>query len=368
MPHVFFTDSDFSTKDKNFRYILWFQPSFWAIILWKEKIDIFLDARYIWKINRVDKAKLRQRVCCPKPPGEKCVEINFIEFKNWSIGLFKLMREELKWSKKVTLENNIAIKYAERLKWDYLGAPWGYKMEYLENYFTNKREIKEDIEKDKIKKAIEIVDKAFRQIENMVNSWEIFWMTEMEVRNIIAVNMLEHGWRKESFVSIVAFWENSAIPHHSAWHTKIWNWVLLIDMWTIYEWYCSDFSRTFWVWKKNKQYDRFIEIYEIVKKAHNKVVEWFQIWMLARDLDKLARDVIDDSWHGEEFTHSIGHWVWLQIHEMPKLSKDSEELIVENMVFTVEPWIYIKWEFWVRLEDIVFVENGRLKKYSTIDL
>ncbi len=358
MPHIFITDSDFSTIDKNFRYILWFQPSFWAIILWKNKIDIFLDLRYIERVKSIDKEKLIRRVWVKNKKND--FKINYIEFWNWSFGLFSQLKEVLKKEKKIILENNIAVKYVNKLKWD-------YKMIFKENYFLEKRLFKEEREQTKIKTAIKIIDIVYIYLKYLIASWEIVWMREIEVRNKIAMKILELWWRKESFESIIAFWANSAIPHHSSGETKIGNGVLLIDIGAEFWWYCSDFTRVFWIWKKNKQYYKYKEVYDIVKNAHQRVLDNFEIWMKAKDIDKIARDFIIESWYENNFTHSLWHWIWLQVHEKPSIDKFSDEEIKENMVFTIEPWIYIKEEFWVRLEDVVFVKDGRLKKYTTIN-
>lgn len=208
----------------------------------------------------------------------------------------------------------------------------------------------------------------FLYIEYLANTWILVWKTENQVRSIIINKIFEYGGTWESFDSIVAFWKNSSIPHHKTWNTIIWNGPLMIDIWAIYNWYCSDFTRTIWVWERNEEYADFKKIYEIVKEAHMEAFEKFKVGMTWKDLDKIARDSISKNWFWEYFTHSLWHWVWLDIHENPRINSNSTDILVEWMCFTIEPWIYLDNKFWVRLEDIVYVENSLLKKYTKVIL
>jgi len=277
MKTLLITDSDFAATDKNFQYLLGFQPSFWAMIIWKNKIQIFLDSRYFENTKTIDELSLKKKV--------------------WNLWFSELNKQ-----------------------------------------------------------------------------WELLWKTELQVRSIIISKVMEFGWNGESFDSIVWFGENSAIPHHSAWETVIWEGVLLIDMWALYKWYCSDFTRTFWVsspnlsWGKGIEQEEFEKIYNIVKQAHNIAFENTKAWMTWEDVDSFARKYIEEAWYGEYFTHSTGHWIWLDVHELPSISKNKENILEDGMVFTIEPWIYLPWKFWVRLEDIGFMKYWKLEKVSSIEL
>ena len=81
--------------------------------------------------------------------------------------------------------------------------------------------------------------------------------------------------------------------------------------------------------------------------------------MRAREIDALAREVIESSGYGKYFVHSTGHGVGLDIHELPRISSRSEEIIQDGMVFSIEPGIYLGGEFGVRIEDLVVMQNGR---------
>jgi Xaa-Pro aminopeptidase len=140
-------------------------------------------------------------------------------------------------------------------------------------------------------------------------------------------------------------------------------------MWALYNWYCSDFTRTFWVWEKSwDSYEKFIKIYEIVKNAHNNAFKKSVENMIWWQIDYLTRKEIEDKWYEKYYTHGTWHWVGLDIHESPSINEKSEEKIKNWMVFTIEPWIYLEGKFWVRLEDIVFMEESKLKKYTKVKL
>jgi Xaa-Pro aminopeptidase len=203
----------------------------------------------------------------------------------------------------------------------------------------------------------------------LANAWELYWKTELEVRSIILNKIFEYGWNWESFNSIVAFGKNSSIPHHATSETIIWTWPLLIDMWALYKWYCSDFTRTIWIWdKSSKDYEEFQKIYKIVKDAHLYAFENARENMIWKELHALANSVIKSRGYEDNFIHWTGHWIGLDIHEKPFINKNSEDLIKNNMIFTIEPGIYFEWKFWIRLEDIVIMGNGKLIKYSKVDL
>ena len=81
--------------------------------------------------------------------------------------------------------------------------------------------------------------------------------------------------------------------------------------------------------------------------------------MKASEVDKLTRDVIEKSGYGKYFIHSTGHGVGLDIHEYPVINSKSDVIIEDNMVFTIEPGIYLPNEFGVRIEDTIVMQNGK---------
>jgi Xaa-Pro aminopeptidase len=104
---------------------------------------------------------------------------------------------------------------------------------------------------------------------------------------------------------------------------------------------------------------RLLEVYRIVKEAHDRAVAEVRPGITCRELDAVARDCIHDYGYGEYFGHGLGHGVGLEIHEKPVVSPRSEATVEEGMVLTIEPGIYIPGVGGVRIEDTVVVtESG----------
>ena len=358
--NILITDTDASCNDKSFQYLLWFEPSLWWMVLTKDTLDIILDGRYFSKTKKIDESNIKNII------WNQDLKINYINSKDTIWEIIEIITDKTRKITEVILEWQIATSDSRKI--DKVLDFETKVLKKWEWYFSDKRINKNTNEKQNIKKAIKIIDKTFNYITKLNNSWKLKWKTELQVRWMIINKIFEFGGSWESFPAIVAFGENSSTPHHESSETIIWDWVLLIDMWAKYNWYCSDFTRTFWVWEKNEQYNKFIEIYEIVKQAHLNAFEKAEVWMSWTEIDNLTREVIEKAWYWEFFIHWTGHWVWLDIHEIPWVWKTSENKIENDMVFTIEPWIYLPWEFWIRLEDIVVMEKGKLIKYSEVEL
>ena len=351
------TDSDNWIVNTNFHYILWFQPTLGGIAIRKESIHVFLDSRYYAKTKKINKDLIT----------EKIGKID-IHFHKVSGPLIDIMLLTCKGSKNIELEENLTLKYFHEIndKSD-LGIHWEpKKTSVIPNYFEAERIVKNDSEIKKMKKAIEVIDKVSMFIQYLVDTYEIIWKTESEVRNIIVNKILEFGWEDESFEAIVAFGQHSAVPHHTAGDTVIENGPLLIDMWAKYKGYCSDFTRTFWIWKKSDEFHEFHKVYNSVKKASIKATLWARVGMKASQIDALARKSIIKDGYGDYFSHSTGHGVWLNIHEWPWITQMSDDIIQTGMMFTIEPGIYIPWKFGVRIENIVVAKEERVKCMSKI--
>lgn len=340
MAKTYFLHQDLDNwyTNKNLYYLLWFNPTLWTVIFDDEKVNLVFDARYFWKIQKIPKSRFKK------------VFWNKMEIKNilLNIDLEIKIDKLIKW-KELIIEKNLPTCMYKKLK-----ELKPEKIEMISNIFAKERIIKKDCEINKIKKAITIINKVYREIYSKKET--LIWKTEREVRKMIIELIITNWWDEESFPTIVAFWKNSAIPHHEAWNTKISNWPLLIDMWAVYQWYLSDFTRTFWVWEKNDDYIEFQKILKIVINAHNLWKNSVKEWLNWKEIDKLVRDYIWSFWYAKYFTHSTWHWIWLQNHEEPWISERKWDKKLEKwMVFTIEPGIYLPNKFWVRWENIIII-------------
>ena len=226
------------------------------------------------------------------------------------------------------------------------------------NIILEKRKIKNKEEIKNIKKACEIVSDVFETIKKKV----VPGMTELDIHFKI-----EEEFAKkhvvQSFKTIVASGPNSANPHHISGKRKVQkNDIVLIDMGCIYNGYCSDLTRTFFVGKENKHQRK---IWDIVKLAHDKALENVKQNMKASDIDLFARNTIKLAGYEKNFIHTTGHGVGLDIHEAPSVGQKSKDILKESMVITIEPGIYLDKKFGVRIEDTVLVTKNGYKVLTT---
>jgi Xaa-Pro aminopeptidase len=87
--------------------------------------------------------------------------------------------------------------------------------------------------------------------------------------------------------------------------------------------------------------------------------------MTGKDADAIARDHLTEKGYGNLFTHSLGHGIGLNIHEYPSLSIRGEETLVDGMVFSDEPGVYVAGEYGIRIEDTVTLEKGKVKSFMS---
>ena len=241
------------------------------------------------------------------------------------------------------------------------------KFKLLASFSHKKRIIKTQQEIELLQKAVTIGKKSFKKIAAMIEKSK--GLREYEL-NFLAESILrEQGRRELSFEPILAINENAAKPHATPTKTKLKKKsLILLDAGIKYKRYCSDRTRTAFFDKecnfkleqrfKSKKMQR---IYDTVLKAHNKAISKARVGMKAKDIDKIAREVIEKAGFGKYFVHSTGHGVGLDIHEMPYISSKSDTIIKEGMVFTIEPGIYLPDEFGVRIEDMVVMQGNRAK-------
>lgn len=214
----------------------------------------------------------------------------------------------------------------------------------ITNAVERLRSIKSREEIQNIGKAIDIAENAIKNIEFDSHR------SENEIAAHIEYNMRIMGSKKASFDTIVASGKRSSLPHADV-SSKPLNMPIVIDWGATYNNYCSDTTRT--IIENEKQE----EIFEIVLEAQKSAIDVIKPGIKASYVDKVARDVIEEYGYGDYFIHSTGHGVGLEIHESPSLSSNEKIKLKKNMVVTVEPGIYLKDEFGVRIEDMVLIKN-----------
>ena len=282
-----------------------------------------------------------------------------------SSNLIETTKEILKKNniKKITFDPNdftyaSYIKLSEDLKTEFIEEP---------NFSKLKRVIKSDKEITLLKKAAVAGRDGFKELAKYIRK-NGFNQTEQFLYFKAFEKMSQTGKLDISFEPIVAINENAAKPHALPTSKKLkLNDLLLVDAGIKYKRYCSDRTCTSAVDFENFSFKReqkfknskHQKIYDIVLKAQLNAIEKARVGMKASEVDKLTRDVIEKSGYGKYFIHSTGHGVGLDIHEYPVINSKSDVIIKDNMVFTIEPGIYLPNEFGVRIEDTIVMQNGK---------
>lgn len=250
------------------------------------------------------------------------------------------------------------INLTSDLKTQFLSEP---------NFSKLKRIIKTDKEIALLKKAAVAGREGFKQLAKFIKK-QGFNQSEQYLYFKAFEKMSQSGRLDISFEPIVAINENAAKPHALPTNKKLkLHDLLLVDAGIKYKRYCSDRTCTSAVdfekfsFKREQKFknSKHQKIYDIVLKAQLNAIEKARVGMKASDVDKLTRDIIEKAGFGKYFVHSTGHGVGLDIHEFPNINSKSDVIIEDNMVFTIEPGIYLPNEFGVRIEDTIVMQNGK---------
>lgn len=239
-------------------------------------------------------------------------------------------------------------KAGEGLEFVPLGAP----VEEL-------RKVKTEAEIKKIKEAVELTEAGLEWILTRLRPG----MTEREV-----ALELEFWYRKEgtdhvAFELIVASGPNSAMPHYRGGPRSLCTGdVVLFDIGARVDGYCADLTRVVALGKPNPEVQT---MYKLVLAANEAGIKAIAAGAHGKDVDAQARQVIEKAGLGEHFGHGLGHGVGLEIHEAPRLSPTSEDVLEKGNVVTVEPGLYFPGKFGIRIEDLVVVREDRAEVLST---
>jgi len=217
------------------------------------------------------------------------------------------------------------------------------------------RAVKDAGEIARIRAASELADEALRGVLEA----GLVGHTERDVAIELELRMRRLGAEGPSFPSIVAAGAHGALPHAQPRDQQIPRDVLVtIDWGALLEGYCSDCTRTYATGEGISERAR--EIYELVLSAQRLGLDAVRAGPSGKEVDALAREVIEQAGEGDHFGHGLGHGVGLEIHERPRLSRTAgDEPLQAGNVVTVEPGVYLPGLLGVRIEDLVVVaEDG----------
>lgn len=176
-------------------------------------------------------------------------------------------------------------------------------------------------------------------------------LTELQVAGVLEKALRDEGSEGFPFPSIIASGPRSALPHaRSSTRTLEKGDFLLMDFGAEVGGYCSDVTRTVVVGSATSEQRT---IYDVVRVANERAAKGVRAGMTGRDADAIARQYIERAGYGEEFGHSLGHGIGLEVHEAPRLAKTAEGVLPEGAVVTIEPGVYRPGWGGVRIEDDV---------------
>ena len=230
----------------------------------------------------------------------------------------------------------------------------------ISNAISTERMIKSDDEIEKMLKATEIAHKSLLELD--VRSKQEKGAEEWECAYELGYLMRKNGATVESFDTIFASSFDtifasgpvSSLPHSTP-RQHVLDTPVLVDYGCKFEGYCSDTTRTF-IYTERQE-----EISDIVLEAHDKAIEAVKAGVKACEVDTVARDIITEYGYGDNYIHSTGHSLGLDIHENPSVSLKDQTVLENNIVITIEPGIYLEGEFGIRIEDMVLVDKkGKL--------
>ncbi len=212
-----------------------------------------------------------------------------------------------------------------------------------ENLLENQRIVKDEEEYNSIKKACEITDKAFEYIIRNIKKG----MTEKEVTFEIERFMISNGADDRAFETIVAFGENSSMPHAVPTDRVVQKGdIIQFDFGAKVNGYCSDFSRVVFVEEMKEEYK---EVYDFVLDEQKRLKECLKD---GANIKTVIKDrETEYKLKNYQIMHAFGHGVGLEIHELPVLRSNQDNILKENSIIAIEPGVYIPGKFGVRIED-----------------
>ncbi|HEU0132839.1 MAG TPA: aminopeptidase P family protein [Mycobacteriales bacterium] len=211
------------------------------------------------------------------------------------------------------------------------------------------RAVKDEEEIGLLREACAVADRAFARLLPSLRPGR----TEKDVGRELEALMLEEGGDGPSFETIVASGPNSAVPHHRPTDRELGAGEFVkLDFGSVYRGYHSDMTRTV-VLGTAADWQR--EVYALVAAAQAAGREALAVGAVCGEVDRVSRDVIVAGGHGDDYTHSLGHGVGLEIHEAPTLRGGATDTLADRMPVTVEPGVYLAGRGGVRIEDTLVV-------------
>lgn len=324
---------------KDIRYLSGFTGSEGLLVLAGAEIFLLVDSRYTVQ------AKAETQT----------TGLTVYEFREKKTALDSLLSEHGLMSLGIQAERvsvsffNELVKHLPTVRLVQLGAE-----------VTSLRVIKDSREIECLEKSAKLASDALRNTLQTIHPGD----TERDIALRLEFAMRSAGADDKAFDFIVASGERGALPHGRATSKPLLRGELVtIDFGALLEGYNSDETVTVAFGEPDEQQRK---IYQIVKDAHDSAIDAVRPGVRLMDIDSVAREYISQKGYGDYFGHGLGHGVGLDIHEKPVVSFRSEDVVLEGMVFTIEPGIYLPGWGGVRIEDLVVVTSDGCRLLSRV--
>lgn len=223
------------------------------------------------------------------------------------------------------------------------------------------RAVKDAGEIAEIRQAVKFAERGFEFLRAVI--------TPQARERELAAEM-EHAVRRLgadgfSFPAIIAVGDRAALPHYRAGERQISESPILLVDWGVKarSGYVSDLTRTVLTGKPDRKFEK---VYKTVLEAQLRAIEKIGPGVICKEVDAVARDFISEKGFGRYFDHGLGHGIGLEVHEQPRFSRNSEDVLQPGMVVTVEPGIYLPGWGGVRIEDDVLVTKDGHEVLSSV--
>ena len=312
------------TNAKNVIYLAGFDSSNAALLVDQERVQLFTDFRYI----------------------EAARTVEGVEVVQTKRGVIGALAEQL--SGKIGFEAT-SVVYSDFQTLEGGGLELVPHIGLVESL----RSVKEEGELEILRRACAITDRVFERLTDV----KFVGRTEREVSWDLTRLFHEEGGEGLAFESIVGSGPTGARPHARAGDRTIGTGELVvIDAGCTVDGYASDYTRTFATGPLDGEAK---EAYEVVLAAQLAGLEAIHADMPAIDADSAARRVVEDSPFAGMFGHGLGHGLGLDVHELPRMSTETDDVLATGNVVTVEPGVYLPGKFGIRIEDdVVVTRNG----------
>ena len=320
------------TNGVNVRYLVGFSSSNAALFVEPDRVRLFSDFRYAEAARAVE-------------------GVEFVETKRSLVAALAELLEG-----QVGFEAD-AVSYSS---WEVLRAG-GLALVPRRGLVEALRAVKDESELEAIRRAGEITSAAYARFaeERFVGR------TERELAWRLDKLFHEHGAHAPAFETIVASGPNSAKPHARPTDRTIEaGETIVVDAGAMVDGYNADCTRTF---ATGPLPDELDTAYAATLEAQLAGLAATRAGVTGVDADAAARDKIEGAGFGANFGHGLGHGVGLEVHEAPRLSRESGDTLGAGNVATVEPGVYLEGLGGIRIEDLVIVTDGEPEVLTSLD-